>query len=657
MMNNLIKGLMISLAAQFFVTSIWATELHPPIEAYGNLATNRFAALSSDGSKVAFITNDAESGSEVLAIYEIGIGYTDVIDTSDVIIRNIFFSDDNHVILRAAETRRLLGTRRFKYSGAFSYNLKTKKSKQLLRKTRGIIPAQTGLGQIVGGLKGTTDLLMPAYMGVTNDKLNPPAYNLLRVNHRNGKGRVFKKGRPFTKDWFVDKDGTVLAREDYSNKNDLYQIFTFINGKAEKIYEKKDANRYPFSLIGVKADKSALILIEEDQAGGYEEMYEMSFAGKISGPILTRKDADFDAILVDANRVVQGVRYSGMHPSYHFFDPVVDKIVGDLVSRLKGSSVTIIDWSDDWKKLLLLIDSADTSGAYLWVDTTTQSISMLNQRRPTITKEAIGKVAAISYPARDGFDIPAVLTMPPGLAFDQLSNLPILVMPHGGPASYDSLQFDWMAQYFANRGYLVLQPNFRGSSGFGADFRHAGNGEWGGKMQDDVTDGVMALIKNGAADPDHTCIIGWSYGGYSALAGGAFTPDLYKCVVAIAPVSDIPKMITDVKRKHGAYHWVVDYWEELIADGSFNKAKLKQISPARHAKAFTAPVLLIHGKHDTTVPIDQSYIMQKALKRAGKSVELIKINGEDHHLSESENRLAALTAIDAFVTKHIGAPE
>ena len=266
-------------------------------------------------------------------------------------------------------------------------------------------------------------------------------------------------------------------------------------------------------------------------------------------------------------------------------------------------------------------------------------------------------MVAISYPARDGLTITAILTWPPGLSDDQKVNLPLLVMPHGGPRTYDSLKFDWMAQYFANRGYLVLQPNFRGSSGFGTEFLNAGNGEWGGKMQDDVTDGAQALINSGKADPDRTCIVGWSYGGYSALAGGAFTPDMFKCVVAIAPVSDIPRMISDVKRKHGAYHWVVDYWEELISDGKIDKAKLKQISPSNHANAFTAPVLLIHGKHDATVPIDQSYIMQKALKRAGKSVELIKIKGEDHHLSESENRLAALKAMDAFITKHIGATE
>ena len=211
-----------------------------------------------------------------------------------------------------------------------------------------------------------------------------------------------------------------------------------------------------------------------------------------------------------------------------------------------------------------------------------------------------------------------------------------------------------MAQYFANRGYLVLQPNFRGSSGYGIDFVNAGNGEWGGKMQDDVTDGVNMLISEGLADPDRVCIVGASYGGYSALAGGAFTPDLYKCVVAIAPVSDLAMMMSDTRERIGRNHWVVDYWEERMADGDARTRKLNAISPAVYASAFKAPVLLIHGEDDTVVPMRQSVRMHNALNRANHPVKLIRLKGEDHWLSESATRLATLQAVSEFVDEHIG---
>lgn len=225
-------------------------------------------------------------------------------------------------------------------------------------------------------------------------------------------------------------------------------------------------------------------------------------------------------------------------------------------------------------------------------------------------------------------------------------------MPHGGPASYDQVQFDWMAQYFANRGYLVLQPNFRGSEGFGWNHLRQGRKQWGGLMQDDVTDGVKALIDGGYADPDKICIVGASYGGFSALSGGATTPDLYRCVAAIAPVTDLPRFLEYNKEEYGKNGRGYVYWTRNIGDPKTDKQKLKQTSPVNQAESFNAPVLLIHGKDDTVVHIRQSEVMRKALKKAGKDVEFIKLKGEDHWLSTSETRLDTLRALDAFISEH-----
>lgn len=301
--------------------------------------------------------------------------------------------------------------------------------------------------------------------------------------------------------------------------------------------------------------------------------------------------------------------------------------------------------------MLFLVSGSSAAGDYYLLDRKRNVADRIAQSRPDIAPEDIGQVLTIEYKARDGLTIPAILTMPTNR---QAANLPLIVMPHGGPESYDFVGFDWLAQFFASRGYLVLQPNFRGSTGFGVSFRDAGRGEWGGKMQDDITDGVNALIKSGRADPQRICIVGASYGGYAALAGGAFTPELYKCVAAIAPVADLPRMLIDERDEYGADHWLLDYWKDLIGDPKAERSKLERISPVNYAGKFTAPVLLIHGKDDLTVPISQSERMERALKSAGKEVEFIRLKGEDHHLSKSETRLATLQALDAFVGKHIG---
>ncbi|MBU4569297.1 MAG: prolyl oligopeptidase family serine peptidase, partial [Alphaproteobacteria bacterium] len=191
---------------------------------------------------------------------------------------------------------------------------------------------------------------------------------------------------------------------------------------------------------------------------------------------------------------------------------------------------------------------------------------------------------------------------------------------------------------------------------YGKAFLQAGDGEWGRKMQDDVTDGVKALVDDGFADPSRICIVGASYGGYSALAGGAFTPDLYACIVAIAPVSDLAQMIASVGNSKGHKAWSVFYWKRVIGDPSTESDRINSVSPARQASAFKAPVLLVHGKDDTVVSIQQSETMDAALRSAGKSVEFVRLAGEDHWLSDGPTRIATLQAVSDFVERHIGEP-
>ncbi len=229
------------------------------------------------------------------------------------------------------------------------------------------------------------------------------------------------------------------------------------------------------------------------------------------------------------------------------------------------------------------------------------------------------------------------------------------MLPHGGPESYDRIGFDWLAQALANQGYLVIQPQFRGSSGFGVSHVIAGRGEWGKKMQQDITDGVAFFKRKGIIDPERICIAGISYGGYAALAGATFTPDLFKCAISINGVSELNKIIKDEKYEHGRDSWVVSYWKyQMTGDEQQERKSLREVSPANFAAAVKAPVLLIHGKKDRVVNVNQSKLMYKQLQKENKASELVLLKGEDHYLSGEETRLSALKAVVEFLNKHIG---
>ncbi len=622
----------------------------PPIEAYGQLPVVRAMTLSPSGNKLAYIMDDGEM--EGLVVYDLTTNEQTGVNTTRIKARGVHFANERFVILSASDTRRLIGYRgRLEYSGAFSFDTESNDVEQLLVRADGVYPGQSGIGRVVGRLSGEDRLLMPAYSG--GHGAQSPPYSLFKARLDSGRGRLIERGRNHTIDWFVNDDGTVLAREDHNNKDDVYSILTKRSGKWQPVYQLEDAELRPFHLAGVKADESALIVIDDTADGKSEAIFELAFDGSWSGPFFLEDGKEIDYVVTDYNRRVFGVAYSGMQPSYAFYDEALTEKFEALQEQYPLFSFHIASWSDDWSRVLLQISGGREAGNYYVFEPETMGLGFVASSRE-IERDAVAPVDTIEYPARDGLRIPGLLTWPIGDG--RRENLPLIVMPHGGPASYDQLSFDWMAQFFASRGYLVLQPNFRGSSGFGYQFESAGHGEWGGKMQDDVTDGVMALINGGMADPERVCIVGGSYGGYAALAGGAFTPDLYKCVAAIAPVSDLPRMLIDERRDHGQNHGVYAYWQMAIGDAREHREKLERISPVNHAAAFQAPVLLIHGKDDLIVPIRQSKRMRSALRAADKPVELIELKGEDHWLSTRETRLETLRALDAFVTEHIGAP-
>jgi dipeptidyl aminopeptidase/acylaminoacyl peptidase len=294
--------------------------------------------------------------------------------------------------------------------------------------------------------------------------------------------------------------------------------------------------------------------------------------GKISEPIFSYENKDVERVLTDLNRTVYGVRYSGFIPSYEFFDANLNTRMRDITSTMPDYTFRLRDHTPDWKSMLFYVDGKKSSGNFVLFQD--NELAIITSMRPKIPGNAVHPIEEYSFQARDGLTIPTLITTPKGLT---AKNLPAIILPHGGPESYDRLGFNWMTQYFASKGYLVIQPQFRGSKGFGAKHLIAGRGEWGRKMQDDLTDAVNHLVNKGMVDKSRVCIVGASYGGYAALAGATFTPDLYKCVVSINGVSDLESMLATQSDDHGSQHWVVSYWNRVISNGNLKKDHLEQI--------------------------------------------------------------------------------
>ena len=293
------------------------------------------------------------------------------------------------------------------------------------------------------------------------------------------------------------------------------------------------------------------------------------------------------------------------------------------------------------------VDSPSDGPAYALVNLATRDATWLGAEYNGVTLQDVAPQKPVRFKARDGLELTGYLTTPRGR---EPKALPLIVFPHGGPAARDTPGFDWWAQAMASRGYAVLQVNYRGSDGLGEPLLAAGYGQWGRKMQTDLSDGVRALAERGVIDPKRVCIVGASYGGYAALAGAAMDPGVYRCAASFGGLSDLGRFVSWSRAKAGPEAF--RYWTRFMGAESDRAAVLAEISPVAHVDKVTIPILLIHGKDDSVVPLEQSQIMADALRKAGKPVELVVEKGEDHWLSRGETRLAMLQATMAFLEKN-----
>lgn len=633
-----------------------------PAAAFAALPQTSDVELSPSGRLIAWRD---ESGPEAkVAVYDIGAKrYWRILSIpSSLTLRSLRWADDGTLLLEVSKAEMIPSydgpRRRYTYFRTLAADLASGKTRMLLMSDgdkawvtgADLIAWQTAVPHTV--IMSTLDYAATAERPEMGTLIHDPRSDsgwiseLYRVDTGTGRGKIIENGDQYTSQWVVDAQGTPVARSEWRPVQKQYLVEARSGLGWRRIFERDDGQE--LNLQGLSSDGRSIIATGPDK-GQRIRAWAVALDGSGEKQVSPDLDADVESVITDRfSGAPVGLELGGRKPRVDWLDSSAEVRYESVARAFPGRSVAVYSHSRDGTRVVAEVQDRSHPPIYYLVDFTTHRAEIVGEGYPALDKVPLGVVRSITYPARDGTAIPAYLTLPPAAA---PKNLPLVVLPHGGPEDHDGPGFDWLSQFFAVRGYAVLQPEFRGSTGYGEAFRLAGQGQWGGLMQNDLTDGVKAMIGQGIADPHRICIVGASYGGYAALAGAAFTPKLYACAVSINGVSDLPEILAYEKDHLGEESDAVEYWRQDI--GSPFDRNVIELSPSHAAADVEAPVLLLHATDDTIVPISQSREMAAALTSAGKPVTLIELKGEDHWLSNAATRREVLEDTDRFLRRYL----
>lgn len=477
---------------------------------------------------------------------------------------------------------------------------------------------------------------------------------LYRVDVYTGEAVLVERGRPLTDGWFT-QNGVPVVRYDSNVRGTTVTIYVRAPGETEwKLFRKVRRNELEqlseLEFVAPTPEAGVILMLSMDEGADMPSIHRFDTRSMQVGDLVAQNATrQIKGVFTDEADKALGVSLSDDRTNYTFFDA---KLAAHYkaVNTYFGNecSVRPFDVSADHKRFIFDVSGPRNPGAFWLYDMETKKLELLGDKRPWLTESRLAPMNALSVKTRDGETITAYLTTP---ITPSKGPRPMVVVPHGGPEVRDSLDFDLVAQAFAAQGWLVLQPNFRGSGGYGRAFADKGRKHWGDLMQHDVEDAVARVVADGLADPARIAICGISYGGYAALMGAVLRPDLYKAVVSVAGDADLQLLLDFARSEDGGDSKVYDYWVRTVGDAKTDKALLEKASPARRAAEIQAPVLLIHGTEDTIVTPRQSRVMAKALKAAGKSCELIEMKGVGHHDWSDANWKLMLEKSTAHIKK------
>lgn len=629
-----------------------AADAAPPFEAYGHMPSLDMVKLSPDGSTIAYVR--AGDVKRWIVVQKLGNPKPiATMDVGDQKLRWIDWADNAHIIITTSSFAAVkgLGGKRHEHFVPQVLDLANGTQYNLFEK--GIKGARyVMLNVAVGGnttriINGHTMVYSPAvYIPDPNRPVSQ--IGLFRVDLTDGDIKLVSRPSDIApvQNWILDEAGNPVAVEQYYEDEGLWRLVIYGKGRPDIRIDFNAPTDQP-GIAGFSEDGKSLIMrLPEDVSE--KPLYE-SVSLETGNRTPWRRDQEILGIITDdyTDRVVGG-DHSIEKTDYIWFEPTRDAVWQSVKAAFKtATDVSLESWSDDRTKVVLKVFGTTYGDGYFFIDMKAHTAFPIAPEYDQINQ--ISEEKWIEYKAADGRVIHAYLTLPMGR---DPKNLPLIVFPHGGPMARDEPGFDFFSQGLASLGYAVLQPEFRGSAGFGKDLLWAGFGEMGKKMQTDLSDGVRALAAQGLIDPKRVCIGGWSYGGYAALAGAALDPGVYRCAISGAGVSDTRKNLEYWRAGNPREDSNQRYWKRFLGVTDLSDSKIDAINPVNHASKITIPVLLIHGREDTTVPYEQSVFMANAMDSAGKKYEFVKLDGEDHHLSRSKSRLEAMKAMRDFLLKY-----
>jgi acetyl esterase/lipase len=468
---------------------------------------------------------------------------------------------------------------------------------------------------------------------------------VVRVDASTGRMRQELKPVDGIINWWADAEGVVrmgLGYADGGRKSRL--IYRAREGALFRTIDRADSRKDDDLLrpaLFLPDPGKAIAVSDKD---GFDALYELDLTSlalgrqlfsapgyDIDGIVLNKAASNYAGVLVTRDR--EAIEW--LDPEFASIQQEIDKAVGP------GRTARIVSRSRDASSMIVKVGGPDQPGTFYWYDPAGGVMRRIGWVNDALQGQRLSPVRTVRYKARDGLEISAVLTLPRGRT---PKSLPLIVLPHGGPQARDEERWDWWVQFLADRGFAVIQPNYRGSAGFGRAFVEKGEGQWGLAMQDDLIDAVAWLVGEGVADPKRVCIAGASYGGYAAMRAAQRDGGVYRCAISYAGVSDLERMLRyDRRFLLGSRN--ADNWRDNAPD-------LKAVSPINHPAEFAMPILVMHGKKDLRVPVKQSRELVEKLRAAAKPVDYIEQPEGDHHFSREADRLEFLKAMEAFLAKH-----
>lgn len=623
----------------FFLISCPSFAANLPVEAFGRLPAATQVQLSPNGEKIAYLGNT--KGQSFIASVDLQSGEKKYLaHTDNKKLKLGWFS--------WANDKTILFSVHYPMQGRL---IKYGESRLLKVAADGSAPAEPVVkprkGEISGQFQSNVIDMLPddpdhILMGLMVNLRHK--YAVYKVSLKADRKRTLVySGKRNINGWMTDQQHRVRLGFGREDTKIFYRLLDLKTNQWREIWDYELFDEPDISPLGFGLNPNELYI--RALHNGYYAIFKVDLTQADLPRELIFHDPDYDVegslIYSDKTGDIIGVYHGEANGAKVFFDRAYNQFQFALDKAIPGAYNAVESFSADERKYVLFTSNPLQPGAYYLGNRDTKQLSFLLDQYPSLHQQTLSGKDKISYQARDDIEIEGYITLPhKGLE----DNNPAIILPHGGPMARDYEGFSWFTEFFASRGYVILQPNFRGSSGYGFEFEMSSLKDWGGAMQDDLADAAHWLAANYSVDRDNICILGSSYGGYAALMAAVVQQDTFKCAASFAGVSDIQSIIRTARR--------FSNYEVVVKQFGDDKQRLSERSPLKLAEKVNIPVLLLHGDKDLVVDVSHSRKMFKELRRHNKQVEYTELKNGNHYMEIEENRIAILEAFEMFLHRH-----